>query len=155
MRMSWLCPAEFLKGRKEAVVWNSLRGLLTFQHTLLDRFCLCRKNQQDLQDGSCQEYVPRQETGCSSWFYTLNNGLVSDVILMHLSWLPHHFNHFSCMKPLFPAFCLPAWHCPNSSPLPSLSNPVFGLVESVGIRIQTLYFILFFLLSILYWNIAD
>ena len=136
-------PGFWRAGRKG---WFGIpfRGLLTFQHALLDSFCLYRKNQQDLQDGLCHEYVPGQETGCSSWFCTLNNGLVSEVILIHLSWLPCHFNHFSCMKLLFPAFHLPAWHCPSPSPLPSLPNPIFCLVESVGIRVQALSFSFFF-----------
>ena len=98
-------------------------------------------------NSKCHEYVPGQETGCSSWFCTLNNSLVSEVILIHLSWLPYHFNHFSCVKLLFPAFHLPAWHCPSPSPLPSLPNPVFCLVESVGIRVQTLSFSFFFYFS--------
>ena len=157
MRMSWLCPARFLKGRKKGVVWNSLQGTLNLSTCPVRQFLPLQENQQDLQDGLCHEYVPGQETGCSSWFCTLNNGLVSEVILIHLSWLPCHFNHFSCMKLLFPAFHLPAWHCPSPSPLPSLPNPIFCLVESVGIRVQALSFsfFFFFLLFILYWNIAD
>ena len=62
---------------------------------------------------------PGQETRCSSWFYTLNNVLMSEVILIYLSWLSGHFNHFHHVKQLLLAFHLPAWHCPDPSPLPT------------------------------------
>lgn len=78
-----------------------------------------------------RDMSPGQGTGCSSWFCTLCNVLVSEVSLIHVPSLSGHFNHFSHSKQLlFPTFHLPAWHCPDPGPMPShptLSSALWNL----------------------------
>lgn len=67
--------------------------LLTFPGTRLDRFCFFRKVNRICKIALVMNMLPGQDMGCSSWFYSLNNVLVSEADLIHLPSLACHINH--------------------------------------------------------------
>lgn len=78
--------------------------LLTFPGTLLDRFYFFRKVNRICKIALVMNMLPGQDMDCSSWFYSLNNVLVSEVDLIHLPSLACHINHFNYVKKLLLTF---------------------------------------------------
>lgn len=111
--------------------------LLTFQE-VLQTDCFTGKVNRICSVAHAMN-ASEQETGCSFWFHRLNDVLVSEVNLIHQPSLACHFTQFSHVRQLsLLNIHLPTWHCPGLSSPPSHSNPVFCLVVSARIGLQTL-----------------